>query len=59
MLLNDIIKIIKDIEADTDKEINVIRFSDLTPYEITEIVFVPDFYYDGKIDEDIKIGLTD
>ncbi len=58
MLLNDIINIINKIEADCDKEINVIRFSDLTPYEITEIVFVPDFYYDGKCDSE-EIGMTD
>ncbi len=49
MLLNDVIDIIKKIEESTDKEINVITFNELSPDQIHEIVFVPDFYYDGNV----------
>jgi hypothetical protein len=55
MLLNDTISIIKRIEKECEKEINVIRFGELNPSEIHEIVFVPEFYYcDDYTDEDVN-----
>lgn len=55
MLLNDAIKIIKRIELECNKEISVLRFGELNPSEIREIVFVPEFYYcDCDIDEDVN-----
>lgn len=54
MLLKDTIDIIKRIEEDCGKEINVIRFSELNPGDIHEIVFVPEFYYDDVFNCDYK-----
>jgi hypothetical protein len=51
MLLKDAIEIISKIEQQCEKEINVIKFCELNPDQIQEIVFVPDFYYDGMVCE--------
>ena len=56
MLLKDVIDIINKIEVECEKEIESIRFSDLTPYEITEIKFVPDYCCEPKEEE---MGMTD
>ncbi len=59
MLLQDFIDTINKIETECEKEISVIKFSDLTPYEITAIEFVPDYCYSNDNDDDIKPGGTD
>jgi len=49
--------LINFVEEATEKEINVIRFSELNPKQVHEIVFVPDFYYDEDgTPDDCKVG---